>query len=607
VPKQSLHTFGRFFDKLGTKGRWVSQDTGGTFLKTNIIERSCVMKRMGRYKVILFLTGVFLLMSVSLAYGWGPDVPIWTSGTVDCFDVDYATDGTMYVGFQAGGENIIRVYSSTNHGLTWTQLTTLPTDDSFYGTSPRNDLSRIRLLYDEQNSQLFVFFVDSGGYLYRTRIPIPSLAPGLSRVSTAPILEGSFDVTWDLKSSGRKILVMWTEGNDAGNNIYIKYTTTFAPVEASWTASYTSTWGIGGDTRASLAFGPSNNFFYSYSTKNFGGGSTDDSVLEIATKYSSDSGSSWSGATRLTDNAYKDYDPRISAANVTSSGVWVLYNRDRGGNEIDLYFKYSPNGGVAWNASEYTVSALTGADEYISDVKFYKIFPNQYLDMVYIYDDPSSQPVRKAIWAYTSTGNPTNWVGQKIFTDHDITSEPEDVAPRIVYSPGASASGGGAVFSYAGKSGLYFDAPWITPMPLPTGPTTITYSYVADPVNSAVPTSAKPMGVGNIASGTATVRVAFSEFAANVDIYIAVQIPGYSDLQLITSNNDIVPLDWASPAKWRSATPGPVDVVLFNYPRSGIPSGPYTLYILVVPAGTSPATFDLATSAYYLWNFTVTN
>ncbi len=429
------------------------------------------MKRI--YWSVLFI----ILATVSVAWGWGTDIPIWTGGNVNCFDVDYdSTNGTMYVAFQAEGESIIRIYRSTDHGSTWSQWTTLDTEDSFLGTSPRSDLERIRLLYDEPNDQLFVFYVDSDGYLSRWRVKYDLSGKFNWRVSNAPILEKSFDVTWDLKSSGRKIYVFWTEGNSAGDGVFVKSTTSIAPIESSWDTIISGAWDCDAETRGSLAFGPPDNLFWTYSYK-YGSGCEADSEI-------------WMNIfRRLTDNYYKDYDPRVAAANVDNSGVWVMYNRDRGGHEIDLHFRYSPDGGLNFNASEYTVSAVDGVDEYIADIKFYKVYPNKYINMVYIYDDPSGSPVRKAIWAWTSTDDPTNWKEETVVNDQDVRPWPEDVAPRIIYSPGAPASGGGVVFSYLSGGGLYFDAPWVT-----TAPTTYTLTVNKQGTGSGTVTSS-PSGI----------------------------------------------------------------------------------------------------------------
>lgn len=392
-----------------------------------------------------------VFLSPSLAFGWGTDIPIWTGGQVNCFDVDYAMDGTMFVAFQAQGEdNLIRIYYSTDHGSTWNWR------GNFVISHP-GILNRIRFLYLESGKHL-AFYVEGDGNLYRWVRDLNTHTIRKIKISEAPILEGSFDVTQNLNDG--RIFATWTEGNDAGDKIYVKYSDDNG---VTWTTSRSAIWRIGGRTRRSITFGPPDNIFNVYSTLFYGGGGTDRSFLDIVIKRSDDNGRNWSSATRLTANSYDDYDPRVAAANVDDSGVWVVYNRDRGGHEINLQFRYSLNKGQTWGIREYPISAYDGIDEYIADIKPHKDHPNQYINMVYIYDDPSASPIRKAIWAWTFTGDPTTWHGNHVVNDQDVQPWPEDVAPRIVYSPGAPGPGGGVVFSYFGRNGLYFDAPWVEP------------------------------------------------------------------------------------------------------------------------------------------------
>ena len=158
----------------------------------------------------------------------------------------------------------------------------------------------------------------------------------------------------------------------------------------------------------------------------------------------------------------------------------MVYNRgDRGADDQDLLNAYSPNGGITWSYLDQPIAAAAGIDEYVADLKYYRAPGNSYVNMVYIKDDPSASPQRQAVWMYASTADPA-WKAPKVFNDQDIQSFPEDTAPRIVYSPGASAPGGGVVFSYAGAQGLYFDAPWIIPTGgfLPVSPLPVVYPMI---------------------------------------------------------------------------------------------------------------------------------
>lgn len=387
----------------------------------------------------------FLLWTTVACFGWGGDIQIYP-GQVNAFDVDYNYDtGDMFVAFQATGENVIRVNASTNHGENWGEIATFSTNP-FAGTSPRSNLSHLRVLF--QGGRVHVFWVDSLGYLNRWGCSATGGAKGGSRVSQTVVPEGSFGVTSD-NNSGR----MFAGWRDAASSQIVRYSDDGGITwhdRINWIA-------YAGALRQDLAYGPggagNHHIHWVFGTQQYG------AVEEIQYFRFPSAGGVWDESHRITNNAYYDYDPRVAAANVNDSGVWILYNRDRGGHEIDLMQAYSANGGVTWGTPS-AVAAANGIDEYIADVKFYKGYPNQYVNMVYIRDDPAANPVRQAIWAYASTGAPSSWNGNVVFSDTDVQAWPPQTAPRLVYSPGAAASGSGVVFSYFGASGLYFDSPW---------------------------------------------------------------------------------------------------------------------------------------------------
>jgi hypothetical protein len=406
-----------------------------------------MMRKLGISACVIMLT---LFLSVALSFGWGGDVQIY-SGQINTFDVDYDLDtGSMFVAFQTTGEDIIRLYASTDHGTSWSEVTTFNTD-GFMGTTPRTDLSCIRVIYNA--GRVHIFWVDSLGFLNRSRCSSTGAAKGASRVSAAAVPEGSFSVTLDLESG--RLYVGWRTGTGALARQIIRFSDDNGITwtdRINWSAAYT------GSLTQNLAYGPggvSNHIYWAFGTEQFG---TPEELQYL--RFPSCCGG-WDQSGQITSNVYANYDPRVAAANVDDSGVWILYNRDRGGHEIDLMHSYSPDAGVTWSIQDSPIDTDDGIDEYIADVKFYKDYPNSYVNMVYIKDDPAADPVRQAIWMYASTGDPS-WRGAVVFSDEDVQSWPEETAPRIVYSPGAGASGGGSVFSYFGANGLYFDAPWIS-------------------------------------------------------------------------------------------------------------------------------------------------
>ncbi len=513
---------------------------------------------------LLTVVAVFFLF-VASGFGWGNDVQIYSS-QINTFDVDYDLGtGNMFVAFQATGEDVIRLYSSTDHGISWAEIANFGTNP-YQGTTSRSDLRRIRVIYN--NGKVHIFWVDSAGSLNRWGCTSTGGAKGGSRVSAAPILEGSFTVTLDL-GSGR-LYAGWKTGTGSqlARQIFrysddngITWTDRF-----NWTASDQA-------LTQSLAYGPDDHIHLAFGTQQYG------SPAEIKYIRFPSSGGLWDENKRLTNNSIPDYDPRVAAAYVNDSGVWMLYNRDRGGHEIDLMNAYSPDGGVTWNAPT-AVAAEDGIDEYISDVKFYKAPENSYVNMVYIKDDPNATPVRKAIWMYASTGDPS-WREAEVFNDEDVQSWPEDTAPRIVYSPGADAPGGGVVFSYFGAQGLYFDAPWIISMgsflpvyPFPVYPLLPTHALTVT-IHGSGSVVSSPAGL-NCTHNSAGDKVCTHNFIEGTAVALtATPIDGSG----YTSHF----IDWSGDCSGSGACPLVMDSdksVEANFGALGIP-----VFALPVPAG----------------------
>ncbi len=513
---------------------------------------------------LLTIVAVFLL-SVASGFGWGNDIQIY-SGQINTFDVDYDLGtGNMFVAFQATGEDIIRLYSSTDHGINWAEIADFGTHP-YQGTTARSDLKRIRVIYN--NGKVHIFWVDSAGSLNRWGCSSTGGQTGGSRVSEASIVEGSFSATLDL-GSGR-LYAGWKTGTESqlvrqifrhSDDNGITWTDRF-----NWTASAQA-------LTQNLAYGPDDHIHLAFGTTQYG------SPEEINYIRFPSSGGLWDHQERITDNAIADYDPRVAAAYVNDSGVWILYNRVRGGNEIDLMNAYSQDGGVTWSAPS-VVDAEDGIDEYIADVKFYKVPGNSYVNMVYIKDDPTATPVRQAVWMYASTGDPS-WREAKVFNDEDVQSWPEDTAPRIVYSPGASASGGGVVFSYAGAQGLYFDAPWIIVMgnlmpvyPFPVYPLLPTHTLTVTIHGSGSVVSA-PAGL-DCTHDSAGDKVCTRDFMEGTAVALtASPIDGMSYTSFF--------IDWSGDCSGSGACPFVMDgdkSVEANFGALGIP-----VFALAVPAG----------------------
>lgn len=151
----------------------------------------------------------------------------------------------------------------------------------------------------------------------------------------------------------------------------------------------------------------------------------------------------------------------------------------------------------------------------------------------------------------------------------------------------------------------YPTPPYPTTMPWPTGPTAYACTGAAAmPTVSPYPYSSNPIGV-TIQNGQVTVTLEINVAEGAVDVYVVVKLPN-GQLITIDETHQWTSLDRAKIKPFHANATGPVAHTtpadnLFTGPLSAIPPGTYEGYVVMVPAGTLPATFDLTTSPYYLW------
>ena len=90
-------------------------------------------------------------------------------------------------------------------------------------------------------------------------------------------------------------------------------------------------------------------------------------------------------------------------------------------------------------------------------MKSYKASANQWINAAFN-SNPGFQT--QVVWRYSDGTSPYSWSTPRIVNDHDTPVA--ILAPRVLYSPGATGSGGGVVYGTEGLAGLeniYFSAP----------------------------------------------------------------------------------------------------------------------------------------------------
>jgi len=144
--------------------------------------------------------------------------------------------------------------------------------------------------------------------------------------------------------------------------------------------------------------------------------------------------------------------------------------------------------------------------------------------------------------------------------------------------------------------------------PLPSGPNSFpgdgACALIGPAGENSNPAYAKPLGEF-IAGGKFYLTLELGEVAGPVDVYIVVELPNGEKFTL-NSAKQWVPFPPPTPFLKNIQNPVAMTDVfnhLFSKALADIPPGPYKAYLVMVPAGASPASFDFAKSPYYRWCF----
>lgn len=136
------------------------------------------------------------------------------------------------------------------------------------------------------------------------------------------------------------------------------------------------------------------------------------------------------------------------------------------------------------------------------------------------------------------------------------------------------------------------------------------YAGLTAPVLNDNPMIAKPVAVGPVAVGgnVLTLQVGLNQFSGPVDIYgafivntnptiVNVLKPGATGFTSFTLNQILAAISLGIPPAgtipWMTNVTGPISQTLFNTAISNVPSGAYSVYLLVTPTGTF--------NDFYLW------
>ena len=394
------------------------------------------------------VTGGRVLSQPSNSVDWAGDVVIDSANVCD-FAADWnLADGTMWLAEAPQFDSVVKIYRTQDHGLTWENVF------SFH-TVPLSTVPRVGLVLGEgDSSYVYIFFLSPAE---NGNVGVLRLKPDLSAydsywVASGPDTITDFAVCRDYRSNYS--LYCWAVVGATGQS---------APF--LWSRDYGRTWT--GESWFNVlepclapSAGPRVNFACVNASRSY---------VTAGFNYNYGDSTHWDYTTVNPDTSHC-HQPVIAAANTVPDSEatrWVFYTQNYN-NTGDLDAMYSvrshawadtwQRGHVFRNDAAY--------NEGVGDVQNYKALGNPYVDL-------STSRIRSATldsssidWTWAHADNPYDWAAPVRVNDPAHMAAGPLARTRIVYSPGAPATGGGVLFTSADMSfipkGLYFDAPWIT-------------------------------------------------------------------------------------------------------------------------------------------------
>jgi hypothetical protein len=217
---------------------------------------------------------------------------------------------------------------STNNGSTWSGLTRLTwnTDASYYASIEADSSGGVYVVWtDNVSGDPNICFKRStdGGATWS----------GITRLSWTTGLSYNPRVA---AGSGGSVHVVWYDNVTGNSEIYYKRSTDGG---ASWSGLTRLTWNAEWSSNPDITAVNSGKIHVVWWDESPGN-------YEIFYKSSSDGGSSWSGMTRLTWNAWMSDFPSIAAD--SGGGIHIVWE-DNPSGKYDVFYRSSTNSGSTWS------------------------------------------------------------------------------------------------------------------------------------------------------------------------------------------------------------------------------------------------------------------
>lgn len=362
----------------------------------------------------------------------------------------------MWVAVAPLTDSVIRVYRSTDHGLSWTLCYT------FVHTPTRSLYWKVGVVVGRGDSNYVYIFARHKGVnnsgdicLFRTKFDL-SYWDHYWVTWDADTID-DFSVCRDFRSN-YNLYCCHANEQRGGVNCKFRRSTDFG-----------RTWdGVNGydmwDNHISAgATNYINLAFVSAETRN-------GVLYEANTNYGEPG--SWGPSVYVSFDTFDHYRPKVAAAFTTpdrEATTWVLYeyNWQNRGNFDVHYAIRSHTWADTWRTG-FHLAWRSDFDERAPDIKNYKSLGNIWVNASYVAADSAWTDSVNVYKTWSSANAPSTWP--------DTTRVNDDgtfvgfwfaggAEPRTIYSPGAPAPGGGLLYCRAYlwyiPYGLYFDAPWI--------------------------------------------------------------------------------------------------------------------------------------------------
>jgi hypothetical protein len=388
-------------------------------------------------------------------YDWGTDVLIDTSVLYD-FDGDYDENtGKMWVVTAPRYDSVFRLYYSTDHGYHWTWARII-------SQTPKSLYKKVRIIVGRGDSNyVYIFGIHSG----------------LNNTGDVFVLAFSFDlsryihnwVTWDndtvddfaiAKDFRNNYWLYCLTANEHRGGLNAKF---FRSSDCGRTWDSQDGYNIC-DPDIIFGTGPNLNLTFVRFLR-------DTLCYQRNNNYGAPGG--WRDLTALSVSSSRKYCPKVSPAFTSPDSIattWVLYEFDYNNTgDIDIWYAVRSH---AWGDTWRRYNALATSsrlDERAPDIEYYKSIGNIWVNASYIIYDSSYNETSYVYSRWSDANNPFDW--HEINKVNDSGTQvgtwfgPKTCSPKIIYSPGAPAPGGGILYTRATTFyipyRLYFDAPWI--------------------------------------------------------------------------------------------------------------------------------------------------